>query len=334
MNQSAATITRDMLASPHRLAAALDAGADVEVLDVEDISPLVWACKRAPLESAQRLCAAGANPDRMAPADATTVPGRMRARPPLHFAVYRDDGAALARMLLAAGADIEARNNIGASVLNEAVYNARLALVEVLIAADADVSTTDAFGKNLLHAAVSACFAETERNAVTLLDMLDSAGAFTPEMLEAKNTLGQTPLALAVCLQSRTAIERFITAGADLNTQNAKGDTPVMEASLSGKIATLRLILGRGADPNIANKDGYLPLHRALDYNATSTAQALLEAGADPDQRTHPEVETPREAALSQGLEEHLQIMTLNDRAQLTDTLGHSPSNIAAGPEL
>jgi hypothetical protein len=135
-------------------------------------------------------------------------PGRVNDRygascdTPLHLAARfgREDSAAA---LLAAGADIEARNSLDERPLHVSAAYGRPAVVKLLLARGADVKTHSRNGNTPLHAA--ACGHGTQSNIgarIEVATLLLAAGA---DVNARKPGSGFTPLRYAMSCDSRNA---------------------------------------------------------------------------------------------------------------------------------
>ncbi len=90
----------------------------------------------------------------------------------------------------------------------------------------------------------------------------------------------------AIGLQSIPLIEKFIAAGADVNSEYS-GTTQLNEAISWKNINIVKKLIDLGANVNLANPESqypgstYTPLLTAVQYNLTSMVELLIAAGAD-----------------------------------------------------
>ena len=144
-----------------RVRALADADpARVETVAGDGFTVLGLACYFRQAEVARLLLERGANPNRAA-ANAAKVA-------PLHAAVAANH-AGIAALLLDAGADVNARQQIDYTPLMGAAANARMELLELLLARGADPSLTTTEGKTAADLA-------REHGHEAIADRLDRLG--------------------------------------------------------------------------------------------------------------------------------------------------------------
>ena len=231
---------------------------------------------------------------------------------PLHFAA-REGQIEAARMLLAAGADIDPVAADGKTPLNLAIYNGHYELASQLIDAGADVNRTDAEGFPPLFWAVDRRNMEWNpgfpwvqtADPLPLIEKLLAAGA------EADTFVGRTPVsrrnfggsprvAFATALMRAAysadveLVQLLLEHGADPLVRNEDNETPLLVAAGYGwidgysqgrsneeRLATIRLLIAEGADVNWACDHGITPLMVAANFGVTEIIQHLVDEGAD-----------------------------------------------------
>lgn len=117
----------------------------------------------------------------------------------------------IARMLIAAGADVNLKNKRQTTALKLAVYqfeDKEGDLVKLLLSAGADVNAADDFGTTVLMHAVNA--ANAEAALIKNVGALIRAGA----QVNARNKLGQSPLSIAIASRNTRQIQLLEQAGA------------------------------------------------------------------------------------------------------------------------
>jgi uncharacterized protein len=158
---------------------------------------------------------------------------------PLMFAA-REGDLESARLLVAAGADVNAIDGDGKDVLGLAIFNGNYELASFLIDSHAKVNQADAQGFTPLFWAVDRRNMETPPNfpwmvttdPLPLIKKLLDAGA-NPNAL-----VNNTPRA-----RMRDGSPRIVYA------------TALMRAAFSGDLELVKLLLAHGADPHIMSKD-------------------------------------------------------------------------------
>ena len=189
---------------------------------------------------------------------------------PLHQAVAWSQ-ATIAATLIAAGADVNAKDDGGYTPLHNSIFVEDTAIISLLIAAGADVNTAKhrgfPRGTTPLHDSI---FVED----TAVISLLIAAGAD----VNAKDETGRTPLNRAAYWQRVSVMPVLLSAGADVNTKNNNGRTPLHEAASEDNVLAISLLLSAGADVNARENYGGTPLLQADDLTAISL---LLSAGAD-----------------------------------------------------
>ena len=102
--------------------------------------------------------------------------------------------------------------------------------------------------------------------------------------VNARDFLGNTPLSLFTS-SNNIASNLLIDAKADPNIANIEGDTPVSLAVGLQSIAQIDWLITAGALLNVLNKEGTSPLIKAVEKKNIAIVRKLLEAGADPNFR-------------------------------------------------
>ena len=243
-------------------------------------------------------------------------------RTPL-FDIRKDLGfkhyMAAARMLVDAGADIDAREGIvpgrvyadGRSHLVSASYSGGNDIALEMLRLGANHRARDVDGHGLVDSILrkrelygpGLRFGEVGRrhkelrDLQALVDWLSARGvriiergaaaAARPPLAGGAPAVprgrGETALHLAARRGRLAEIKGLLAAGADPNARNGVAkETPLHFAAKRGRASALKALLAAGADPNARDRRGEAPLHWAAGEGHSPLVAALLAAGADP----------------------------------------------------
>ena len=247
--------------------ALLEAGATVNARENwGGTNALMWAVSEGHVDATARLIAAGADINArshyVAAANGrgfegrTPLSSRADGKPeefasgwltPLMLAA-REGHLGVARLLVGAGADINAAAGDGKTALAIAVFNGNYELASLLVDNKADVNTADAQRFTPLFWAVDRRNMETAPNfpwMVTLDPMV-----LIRKLLDAGANPG-APVNNTPRGRMREGSPRIVFA------------TALMRAAFAGDLELVKLLLDRGADPTIVSRDGETMLSAA-----------------------------------------------------------------------
>lgn len=108
----------------------------------------------------------------------------------------------------------------------------------------------------------------------------DAVLAVHPELLDARSSLGETPLHLLCLGRHAAAVRALLRHRPDVDTVSDGGSTPLADAALGGDLDTVEALLSAGARITVPGQTD-LSLHSAVRSGHAATVQRLLEAGAD-----------------------------------------------------
>lgn len=191
------------------------------------------------------------------------------------------------RILVDAGADVNARNAFAATALMWAVNDP--AKVKLLVSKGADVNARSKQGRTPL------LIAATSGGSFDVVKFLLDSGA----RATAVDEMRQTALHAAACGDDTRVIRLLIAQGLDVNAADAVGFTPLMYAAANGNAVIVRDLIARGANVNAVSapnvnppvKNGQIALGNFTPLLAASAnanpevVKALLDAGAKVDVR-------------------------------------------------
>ena len=205
----------------------------------------------------------------------------------LAWAAHWDD-LETAKLLIAAGANVNAATDYGVTALWLACTNGSPAMVNLLLNAGANANITlqrtgetalmacsrtgDAEAvKALLEHGANPNAKETWRGQTALMwaaeaNHLEAARALVEHKADvhARSKSGFTPLLFAARTGNVELARMLLKAGASLDESTAEDGTVLVVASASGHEALSILLLDQGANPNVTDGYGVTPLHFAV----------------------------------------------------------------------
>jgi ankyrin repeat protein len=193
----------------------------------------------------------------------------------LHDAAAAGD-VGLIRRLLAAGADVDARDDEGRTPILVATVARRTEAVRVLIEAGADVDIRDdSLANPFLYAGAE--------GLLEILRIVNEAGA-DPAIT---NRFGGVAL-IPASERGHVETVRYLLEESDVDVDhvNNLGWTALLEAVILGDgglrhQAIVALLMDAGADPELADRDGVTPLAHARARGHAEIVAILVEAGAE-----------------------------------------------------
>ena len=108
----------------------------------------------------------------------------------------------------------------------------------------------------------------------------------TPNVLNAKDQRGSTPLVLA-CYYNNIDIVRYIIQNIDDVNGTTKDGSPLMASAVKGYNAISELLIAAGADVNLQDANQTTALHYAVMFKNYDLVLMLLEAGANPNHKNN-----------------------------------------------
>ena len=317
---------------PDALLALLDHGAKVNTReDWGGTSALMWAVTEHHTDAVRLLVARGADVNARShvypvangrgtegPMPEVTKPGDKPVGyanggfTPLLFAA-REGELEPARLLIAAGADINAAGGDGKDALALAIYNGNYELASLLIDQGAKVDQPDAEGFTPLFWAVDRRNMEWNPGfpwTVTadplplikkLLDKGAAVNRFVDKTPRSRRNFGGSPriqfstaLMRAAYSADLELVKLLLSYGADPTIMSSANETPLLAAagygwidgysqgkSFAERLEVIKLLVELGADVNWADDAGITPLMVAANMGDVKIIQFLVDKGAD-----------------------------------------------------
>ncbi len=237
---------------------------------------LIAAIRREDADGVDLLLASGAN------ANARDTPPRsviqnirimMRAKPdpwPTALVVAVDPPRVprIVKDLIAAGADVNAKDVQGNTALDRAAYYDIGECIQILIAAGANVNATSDTETPLYNASDSG-------NAQVVGILLNSGAN-----VNARLKYGSTALMAASSANHPKILNALLVAGADVNLSDTQGYTALRLTLSQNQSECCRALVSAGADVNAKTFNDFTPLHFAAVEGNPDTIRVLIQAGA------------------------------------------------------
>jgi ankyrin repeat protein len=187
---------------------------------------------------------------------------------PLHLAA-RDGRVDMVQLLIERGADMNARNDRGATPLHYAANSRPVAIF--LLESKADPNARDNTGRTPLHWAARV-------GDMPVITLLTARGA----QPNARDARGRTPLHDAALAGMTEAAQELLRRGADVAAADEFHSTPLHDAASVKAVDVVGLLLNARAPANARDDFGRTPLHDAARERSQTVVSMLLDAGAQP----------------------------------------------------
>lgn len=211
-----------------------------------------------------------------------------RGSTPLHWAIQDE---VKVRLLLEAGADVNARQADGRTIVYQAasVGNGN-AVLRLLLEKGGDANTPTANGNSPLMNAAG-------RGDVEAMRLLLAKKADAHH----RSGTGGTALMAAANSRNPEAVRLLIELGADPNVVTKKNESALANAATAGDEASVALLLEKGAKVNLPDDRGYTPLMYAAASETMNANVVKLLLGKGADVNATGEGETVRTLAAKRG---------------------------------
>ncbi|MCJ1468852.1 Ankyrin-2 [Pseudocyphellaria aurata] len=199
-------------------------------------------------------------------------------------------GKEIVEFLINAGADVNAGGGDYGSALQAAAFSGEKEIVEHLIKTGADVSAGGGKHGSALQAALTRGAAVTRKAACR--DVISLLLKYPASVnLQSRGTDGTCLLHAAVTSGDLDTLNHLLKAGANelINVKNTLGQTPLQLAVMTGNLHILKALESflKASDLLFDNPDvdGRTCLHLAVENKAVEVVEWLLERGCEADSR-------------------------------------------------
>lgn len=176
---------------------------------------------------------------------------------------------AIMKLLLDAGANLEAKNRFGQRPLHWAF--ASVERTRLLLDRGAAINAQASDGRSALYLAAS------QRHSEEVLALLLDKGA-DPNLA---TTNGRTPLMAAAAGGAVPLMRRLIGKKANVNALSGTNAVALMDAASSKSVEAVNLLLVNGANVNARTKRNQTALAMAAMYGSEDIVRVLLDRGAE-----------------------------------------------------
>jgi ankyrin repeat protein len=254
-------------------AALADAGAEVNVADEDGETPLHSAIRRNRLAVARFLLERGAD----------TEGRNVRGRTPLLLVARETGNIEMARLLVGAGADVNATSRYNETPLDLAAWRGFRGLANLFLDEGARVPSAGTW------AAQSLVMLSAEKGLERLFVLLADSGID----LTMRNDNDGSLLHSASQGGSAVIVARLLGLGFDVNERDRYGRTPLLYAAELGREDVAQTLLERGADIDARSLAGESAYNTAEAVGREAMARFLAAAGASTEPRSFPVLEGP-----------------------------------------
>ena len=196
------------------------------------------------------------------------------------------------KLLLARGANPNARGSDGSTPLIAAADRGNNEIVEALLSAGADVNAQDGKGNTALIVLLDASKDRRKRNVEDYLVLMTTLLRAKNVNVNLANKNGETALMRAVRLGNVEPAKLLLSAGANANAPDKIGDTAYILAYKKGYTEIEKQLTTAAAPQNTPGSLNAF-LVAAIEKKDPAKVQELLKQGADPNYHYPPGLEIP-----------------------------------------
>ena len=272
--------------NPEAVKLLLDHAANPNHQNQSGISALMLASEQGFADCVRNLCEGGADVE-LAPSGKTALSMNLSGQTPL-FCAAKEGHLDIVRYLLDRGANPNATNHYGVSVLWIPCQRGLLKIVELLLERGADPELAPE-GQEAEERSISGwtpLYAAIKSRQYAVVKLLLAKGA-NPNAI---TSLGSTPFLLASEIGDLEVIKCFVEHGADLDYSpsgkeadelNITGQTALFMATLKEQNDVVQYLIERGSKVNVKNRYGVSPLLLCAEGGNETLVRLLVSVGAD-----------------------------------------------------
>lgn len=198
----------------------------------------------------------------------------------------------IVRILLNAGANVNAKGWDNGSALQQASVCGQEEVVRILLDAGADVNADEGPNGNALEAA-------TCRGSEVICQLILDAGA----------SLDTRSSALHDALWHLSRLEMLLEAGVDVDRRGRYASTPLQTAVFYGLDATVQTLIAAGADVNASDGQWRSAFATACQEGHSTIMQMLLNAEARLQELEHQQIDSSLYNAAKNGHEDAVKVL-------------------------
>lgn len=280
-------------------------GADIHAEDMEGFTPLTRALSCPSPEMLQTLL----TKQNIHSKDSS-------GNTPLHIAIMMDAPYEYIKFIVDTGADVNARNKSGDSVLYLTVEKNKRKAGELLLDKGADIFATNTQNYSPLRLALE--------YGGEVQDWL-----ITSQSLNITDGSGNTPLHYAAEWKLEEALVALLQKGAKISAVNANGESALFSAVKGGSTNCISLLVDNGAVVDSRNNlardfTGNTPLHAAVRWNVLAVARTLISLGVDVNAQNMSGKTALADACRAGKVDMALLLIDNGANVNATDAIGHS----------
>ena len=250
------------------------------------ISALMLASEQGFFECVKNLCEGGADVE-LAPSGKTALSMNLSGQTPL-FCAAKEGHLEIVKYLLDRGANPNATNHYGVSVLWIPCQRGLIKIVELLLerGANPEIAPSGSEAEERSISGWTPLYAAIKSRQYNVVKLLLNKGA-NPN---AVTSLGSTPFLLASEIGDLEVIKCFVEHGADLDYSpsgkeadelNITGQTALFMATLKEQNDVVQYLIERGSKVNVKNRYGVSPLLLCAEGANETLVKLLVSVGAD-----------------------------------------------------